>query len=133
MKRRHGINTSVTVRKPQEIPPTGKPCRNPPGSVVISTQALPNEIKSDIQIQPPMQQMILIPNNYPNFKEPEVQQPQYINSINTSLAPIFNNQPQILIQQNVVNSLIGSQNQSYFMPNILGYNIQPMDTQLLYQ
>lgn len=28
MKRRHGINTSVTVRKPQTIPPTGMPDRS---------------------------------------------------------------------------------------------------------
>lgn len=34
MKRRHGINTSVTVRKPQTIPPTGRPHRNPPGTVL---------------------------------------------------------------------------------------------------
>ncbi|GLV41602.1 deformed wings [Carabus blaptoides fortunei] len=34
MKRRHGINTSVTTRKPQTIPPTGMPNRNPPGTVI---------------------------------------------------------------------------------------------------
>ncbi|XP_017772674.1 PREDICTED: gastrula zinc finger protein XlCGF26.1-like isoform X2 [Nicrophorus vespilloides] len=38
MKRRHGINTSVTVRKPQTIPPTGMPQRNPPGSVLAPPQ-----------------------------------------------------------------------------------------------
>nr|XP_022914317.1 gastrula zinc finger protein XlCGF57.1-like [Onthophagus taurus] len=38
MKRRHGINTSVTVRKPQSIPPTGMPQRNPPGSVLAPPQ-----------------------------------------------------------------------------------------------
>lgn len=37
MKRRHGINTSVTTRKPQTIPPTGMPNRNPPGTVVAPT------------------------------------------------------------------------------------------------
>ncbi|XP_018330747.1 gastrula zinc finger protein XlCGF57.1 [Agrilus planipennis] len=36
MKRRHGINTSVTVRKPQNIPPTGMPQKNPPGTVLAS-------------------------------------------------------------------------------------------------
>lgn len=38
MKRRHGINTSVTVRKPQSIPPTGMPQRNPPGSILAPPQ-----------------------------------------------------------------------------------------------
>lgn len=38
MKRRHGINTSVTVRKPQAIPPTGMPQRNPPGTVLAPPQ-----------------------------------------------------------------------------------------------
>ncbi|KAK5646272.1 hypothetical protein RI129_004736 [Pyrocoelia pectoralis] len=38
MKRRHGINTSVTVRKPQSIPPTGMPQRNPPGTVLAPPQ-----------------------------------------------------------------------------------------------
>ncbi|GJQ83580.1 hypothetical protein Trydic_g10927 [Trypoxylus dichotomus] len=38
MKRRHGINTSVTVRKPQSIPPTGMPQRNPPGAVLAPPQ-----------------------------------------------------------------------------------------------
>lgn len=38
MKRRHGINTSVTVRKPQSIPPTGMPQRNPPGTVLAAPQ-----------------------------------------------------------------------------------------------
>lgn len=40
MKRRHGINTSVTVRKPQTIPPTGMPQRNPPGSVLAPPQPI---------------------------------------------------------------------------------------------
>ncbi|KAF5297663.1 hypothetical protein FQA39_LY11994 [Lamprigera yunnana] len=38
MKRRHGINTSVTVRRPQSIPPTGMPQRNPPGTVLAPPQ-----------------------------------------------------------------------------------------------
>ncbi|KAH1024406.1 zinc finger protein 2 [Dendroctonus ponderosae] len=38
MKRRHGINTSVTCRTKQEIPPTGKPHRNPPGTVLAAPQ-----------------------------------------------------------------------------------------------
>jgi KRAB domain-containing zinc finger protein len=40
MKRRHGINTSVTVRKPQSIPPTGMPHRNPPGTVLAPPQPI---------------------------------------------------------------------------------------------
>lgn len=40
MKRRHGINTSVTVRKPQTIPPTGMPHRNPPGTVLAPPQPI---------------------------------------------------------------------------------------------
>ncbi|XP_030750345.1 zinc finger protein 501-like isoform X3 [Sitophilus oryzae] len=39
MKRRHGINTSVTCRTRQDIPPTGKPHRNPPGTVLAPPQA----------------------------------------------------------------------------------------------
>ncbi|XP_050309716.1 zinc finger protein ZFP2-like isoform X2 [Anthonomus grandis grandis] len=39
MKRRHGINTSVNCRTLQEIPPTGKPNRNPPGTVLAAPQA----------------------------------------------------------------------------------------------
>ncbi|KAL1491363.1 hypothetical protein ABEB36_011971 [Hypothenemus hampei] len=38
MKRRHGINTSVNCRTKQEIPPTGKPHRNPPGTVLAAPQ-----------------------------------------------------------------------------------------------
>lgn len=41
MKRRHGINTSVTVRKPQAIPPTGMPNRNPPGTVLAQPISVP--------------------------------------------------------------------------------------------
>ncbi|XP_044752040.1 gastrula zinc finger protein XlCGF26.1-like [Coccinella septempunctata] len=41
MKRRHGINTSVTVRKPQSIPPTGMPNRNPPGTVLAQPISIP--------------------------------------------------------------------------------------------
>lgn len=40
MKRKHGINTSVTVRKPQSIPPTGKPQKNPPGTVLAPPQPI---------------------------------------------------------------------------------------------
>lgn len=39
MKRRHGINTSVTCRTKQDIPPTGMPHRNPPGTVLAPPQA----------------------------------------------------------------------------------------------
>ncbi|KAK9882504.1 hypothetical protein WA026_021850 [Henosepilachna vigintioctopunctata] len=46
MKRRHGINTSVTVRKPQSIPPTGMPQRNPPGTVLAQPINLP-EIQTE--------------------------------------------------------------------------------------
>ncbi|KAF7284193.1 hypothetical protein GWI33_022444 [Rhynchophorus ferrugineus] len=38
MKRRHGINTSVNCRTRQDIPPTGKPHRNPPGTVLAPPQ-----------------------------------------------------------------------------------------------
>lgn len=38
MKRRHGINTSVTCRTRQDIPPTGMPHRNPPGTVLAPPQ-----------------------------------------------------------------------------------------------
>lgn len=38
MKRRHGINTSVTCRTKQDIPPTGMPHRNPPGTVLAPPQ-----------------------------------------------------------------------------------------------
>jgi len=38
MKRRHGINTSVNCRSKQDIPPTGKPNRNPPGTVLAAPQ-----------------------------------------------------------------------------------------------
>ncbi|XP_074042903.1 uncharacterized protein isoform X1 [Leptinotarsa decemlineata] len=38
MKRRHGINTSVTCRTRQDIPPTGMPHRNPPGTVLAAPQ-----------------------------------------------------------------------------------------------
>ncbi|XP_066159330.1 zinc finger protein 570-like [Euwallacea fornicatus] len=38
MKRRHGINTSVNCRTKQDIPPTGKPNRNPPGTVLAAPQ-----------------------------------------------------------------------------------------------
>ncbi|KAJ8933952.1 hypothetical protein NQ318_014954 [Aromia moschata] len=40
MKRRHGINTSVTCRTRQDIPPTGMPHRNPPGTVLAPPQPL---------------------------------------------------------------------------------------------
>ncbi|CAG9771610.1 unnamed protein product [Ceutorhynchus assimilis] len=42
MKRRHGINTSVNCRTKQEIPPTGKPYRNPPGTVLAAPQPAPS-------------------------------------------------------------------------------------------
>ncbi|CAH1175722.1 unnamed protein product [Phaedon cochleariae] len=41
MKRRHGINTSVTCRTRQDIPPTGMPHRNPPGTVLAAPQPGP--------------------------------------------------------------------------------------------
>ncbi|CAH0557502.1 unnamed protein product [Brassicogethes aeneus] len=40
MKRRHGINTSVTCRTRQDIPPTGMPHRNPPGTVLAPPQPI---------------------------------------------------------------------------------------------
>ncbi|KAL3280611.1 hypothetical protein HHI36_003848 [Cryptolaemus montrouzieri] len=50
MKRRHGINTSVTVRKPQAIPPTGMPQRNPPGTVLAQPISIP-EIQSETFVE----------------------------------------------------------------------------------
>lgn len=44
MKRRHGINTSVNCRTKQDIPPTGKPHRNPPGTVLAAPQPPPVQV-----------------------------------------------------------------------------------------
>ncbi|XP_072396561.1 uncharacterized protein [Diabrotica undecimpunctata] len=51
MKRRHGINTSVTCRTRQDIPPTGMPHRNPPGTVLAPPQ--PVLIPDSFVEQPP--------------------------------------------------------------------------------
>ncbi|XP_056646900.1 gastrula zinc finger protein XlCGF26.1-like isoform X1 [Diorhabda sublineata] len=51
MKRRHGINTSVTCRTRQDIPPTGMPHRNPPGTVLAAPQ--PVIVQENFVEQPP--------------------------------------------------------------------------------
>lgn len=53
MKRRHGINTSVTCRTKQEIPPTGMPQRNPHGIVLVPPQPvlMPSGSLSEAQSQ----------------------------------------------------------------------------------
>lgn len=81
MKRRHGINTSVTVRKPQTIPPTGMPHRNPPGTILA-----------------PAQPLAIIPQDFVAEQQQQHQQEQA-----TSFYPVLNlyNLPDELLQQRV--------------------------------
>lgn len=59
MKRRHGINTSVTVRKPQAIPPTGMPAKAKLNHVVPTFESKGGTCSNDEQAN--------LQNNVTNF------------------------------------------------------------------
>lgn len=116
MKRRHGINTSVTTRKPQTIPPTGMPNRNPPGTVIAPSAGV-----LVIQDTNSMQS----PTNYVEQDQTFIAQGTAVNQRDriASVAMATTN-----ITSQLVNMQPAHLTQSYYMPGMLGlYNIPSMD------
>lgn len=118
MKRRHGINTSVTTRKPQTIPPTGMPNRNPPGTIVApSTGILVIQDTNSIQ-------------SATSYIEQE--QPTFVTQATVISQQRDRTQPVAMATNNITGQLVNMQpahlTQSYYMPSMLGlYNIQSID------
>lgn len=118
MKRRHGINTSVTTRKPQTIPPTGMPNRNPPGTVIAPTTGI----------------LVIQDTNSIQSANSYVEQDQ---STFVAQTTIINQQrdrtqPVTMATNNFTSQLVNMQpahlTQGYYMPSMLGlYNIQSID------
>lgn len=119
MKRRHGINTSVTTRKPQTIPPTGMPNRNPPGTVIAPTAGVlviqdTNSMQSSTSYIEQDQQAFITQGTVINQQRDTRVQPVAMATTNIT-GQLVNMQPAHLTQ-------------SYYMPGMLGlYNIQSMD------
>lgn len=120
MKRRHGINTSVTTRKPQAIPPTGMPNRNPPGTVIApSTGILVIQDTNSIQSANSYVEQHTDPTTF-------VTQTTIINQQRDRTQHVS------MTANNIAGQLVNMQpahlTQSYYMPSMLGlYNIQSID------
>lgn len=117
MKRRHGINTSVTTRKPQTIPPTGMPNRNPPGTVIAPSAGVlviqdTNSIQSSTSYIEQDQQTFISQGTITNQRD--------------------RIQPVSMTTSNITGQIVNMQpahiTQGYYMSGMLSlYNIQGMD------
>lgn len=138
MKRRHGINTSVTTRKPQAIPPTGMPNRNPPGTVVDPTASHVFVIQESNVVQAAPTGFV----DQENFVAQPVNIVNSLNAVNSvNTTTVINQRERVLNTTltnangaNLTGSIVNMQpthlTQNYYMLHGL-YNIQGMNTEIM--
>lgn len=124
MKRRHGINTSVTVRSFQAIPPTGMPT-NARQDIVVPTEHNTTGVllKDDEEKCETSSQNVLV----------EVNEEKY--DVECETAEILEGGNEVVVSQNLQQILNTQANQALFMtvgsPMLGYYNIQGVDVDLI--